>query len=297
VRARSDHKAGAVRCTSEVFAVWFALRLNLYGCLSVCARQLVYHANINATVDRIKSRRRWNLLVVARETCSWWCGRYRYRRKAEPVFDLVGFSTPLAACQDCVSGWRAEPGRAIPEPWNWNHVLCFVVCCFVICFVICFVQQKCRVCSQELKSSQYLFCAGAGAGECTAVGAAVRGNEGSWGGRKTVCCSGKLQHGKTKGVLECVPTLSTLLKLASSQVGLCGLRKTKTCVVASGSQQELGRRVLEEERTKLQIRAADESCGRKLCGELASTTGESERESKAGDHLGDRQHIHALITR
>jgi hypothetical protein len=163
VRARSDHKAGAVRCTSKVFAVWFALRLNLYGCLSVCARQLVYHANINATVDRIKSRRRWNLLVVARETCSWWCGRYRYRRKAEPVFDLVGFSTPLAACQDCVSGWRAEPGRAIPEPWNWNHVLCFVVCCFVIYFV----QQKCRVCSQELKSSQYLFCAGAGAGECT----------------------------------------------------------------------------------------------------------------------------------
>jgi hypothetical protein len=208
--------------------------MNLYGCLSVCTRQLVYHANINATIDRIKSRRRWNLLVVARETCSWWCGRYRYRRKSDPVFDLVGFSTPLAAAKTwlvagaqnqeepylnlgtgttCFASWlllgdllRATEVSSLFSVTKVSNVFStrkesIVFSCnkSVECVV---VQQKCRTRSQELKSSQYLFC-GAGAGECTAVGATVRGNEWNWGEGKTVCCGGESQHEKQR---ECVPT-------------------------------------------------------------------------------------------
>ena len=152
----------------------------------MCARQLVYHANINATIDRIKSRRRWNLLVVARETCSWWCWCGRYRRKAEPVFDFQGclvsvsrLRSPLAET-GLVAGTQNQDsgdGSLTCEP-TW----------FASWFASC---NKCRMRSQELTSSQYLLGAGAGAGagagECTAVGAAVRGDEGSCGYVPTEC--------------------------------------------------------------------------------------------------------------
>lgn len=108
----------------------------------MCARQLVYHANINATIDRIKSRRRWNLLVVARETCSWWCWCGRYRRKAEPVFDFQGclvsvsrLRSPLAET-GLVAGTQNQDsgdGSLTCEPWS-----------HVVCFVVRFVQQSSR---------------------------------------------------------------------------------------------------------------------------------------------------------
>jgi hypothetical protein len=249
--------------------------MNLYGCLSVCTRQLVYHANINATIDRMKSRRRWNLLVVARETCSWWCGRYRYRRKSDPVFDLVGFSTPLAAAKTwlvagaqnqeepylnlgtgttCFASWlllgdllRATEVSSLFSVTKVSNVFStrkesIVFSCnkSVECVV---VQQKCRTRSQELKSSQYLFlwC------WCWGVYRSWRygtGERSELGRMQNSVLRWRVAARKTKGVCT---DLNVLVTLPNWQVGLCGSRKTESCVVASGSQQELERRGLEEE--------------------------------------------------
>ena len=134
------------------------------------------------------------------ETCSWWCCG-RYRRKAGPVFDLLGFSTPLATCREWVRGTlnQEEPALRTLEPRA-------LACRYNTCRV-----RSRRVRPPELtNSSQYLSGgAGAGAGArigaCFAVAAAVRGKRGKWGewremwwAQNSVYCSWQLQHTKTK---------------------------------------------------------------------------------------------------